>query len=161
MRPPRRIDPAADDMRALQELILRAFAFMDGRIDPPSSAHALTPASLQAKAATEYGLVIEEDGRPVACLFCRPEGAGTLYLGKLAVEPGRQGKGLGKALLTEAEALARSMGCLSLRLETRVELVENHRVFSRWGFVVAGESRHPGFDRTTSIDMVKSLRSNA
>ncbi len=147
-------------MQALHDLILRAFAFMDGRIDPPSSAHALTPASLRAKAEAEHGLVIEEDGRPVACLFCRPEEKGTLYLGKLAVDPGRQGQGLGHALLVAAEDLARSIGCISLRLETRVELIENHRVFSCWGFVRSGESRHPGFDRTTSIEMTKTVKSS-
>ena len=34
-------------------LVLGAFAYMDGVIDPPSSAHRLTPVSLAAKAEAE------------------------------------------------------------------------------------------------------------
>ncbi|RUW83531.1 GNAT family N-acetyltransferase, partial [Mesorhizobium sp. M8A.F.Ca.ET.059.01.1.1] len=34
-------------------LIMRAFAFMDGIIDPPSSAHLLTADALRAKALRE------------------------------------------------------------------------------------------------------------
>lgn len=158
MTGPRRIDAARDDMEALLGLILRAFAFMDGRIDPPSSARTLTPGRLRDKAVEETGFVIDgPDGLPVACLFCRLDGPETLYLGKLAVDPVWQGRGLGRQLLAAAEAHARAAGCRRLRLETRVELTENHRLFARWGFVRAGESRHPGFDRTTSVDMVKEI----
>lgn len=43
-----------DDVLAL---IMRAFAFMDGVIDPPSSAHRLTVDSLRDKARLESGFV--------------------------------------------------------------------------------------------------------
>lgn len=157
MEGPRRIDPDRDDMKALLQLIRTAFASMDGVIDPPSSAHELTAESLRDKARLETGFVIMDEGLPVACLFCRPERPDTLYLGKLAVDPARQGRGLGRLLLAAADDLARAAGLRRLRLETRVELDGNHRTFERWGFVKTGESRHPGFSRTTSIDMERAV----
>lgn len=143
-------------MDALLALILKAFAGMDGRIDPPSSAHALTVEVLRNKARDEIGYVIEIEDRPVACLFCKPE-PGALYLGKLAVDPDFQGKGFGRLLLVAAEELAQSLGLMSLRLETRVELTENHDLFRRWGFRNTAENSHAGFDRITSIEMTKRL----
>jgi GNAT superfamily N-acetyltransferase len=156
MPEPRPIDPERDDMAALLSLILAAFAGMEGRIHPPSSTRSLTPETLREKARLESGFVIEAEGRPVACLFCRAE-RDCLYLGKLAVDPAWQGKGLGRRLLAEAEALAGSLGLKRLRLETRVELTENHAVFGRWGFVRVGEHSHAGFGRVTSIEMAKEL----
>lgn len=154
---PRRIDPEHDDMAALLALIRDAFADMEGRIDPPSSVHTLDPHSLQAKARVETGFVIEEGRNPIACLFCRPEPPDTLYLGKLAIRPSHQGHGFGWQLLGQAEALAGQLGFHTLRLETRIELTDNHVTFTAWGFEKTAEKRHPGFDRTTSIEMRKRL----
>ena len=140
----------------LLDVILAAFAFMDGRIDPPSSAHRLTPASLRQKAAQEIAFAAVEKGQLVGCIFLKPEEA-TLYIGKLAVHPAAQGKGIGRLLLGRAEAMARELGLACLRLETRVELTENHRLFAAWGFAKTAENRHAGYDRTTSIEMRKPL----
>lgn len=153
----RQIDPGSDDFDALLALVLAAFASMDGRIDPPSSARLLTADALRGKARQETGLVVEIDGRPAACLFCRDEPPDALYIGKLAVDPARQGKGLGRALLAAVESRARALGRRALRLETRIELVDNHRIFTAWGFLRTAENRHAGYDRTTSVEMTKRL----
>ena len=151
-----RIGADFDRYAELHELILAAFAFMDGRIDPPSSAHGLTPASLRQKAAQELAFAAIDNEGLIGCVFLKPE-ATALYIGKLAVHPSAQGKGAGRLLLERAEATARQLGLSSLRLETRVELAENHRLFAAWGFAKTAENRHPGYDRTTSIEMRKSL----
>ncbi|MCA1968293.1 MAG: GNAT family N-acetyltransferase [Rhizobium sp.] len=151
-----RIDAGFDRYEELLHVILAAFAFMDGRIDPPSSAHRLTPASLRQKAAQEIAFAAVEKGQLVGCIFLKPEEA-TLYIGKLAVHPAAQGKGIGRLLLARAEATARELGLACLRLETRVELTENHRMFAAWGFGRTAEKRHAGYDRTTSIEMRKPL----
>lgn len=140
----------------LLALILDAFASMDGVIDPPSSAHRLTPVSLGAKAEAEIAYVAMEGQTLLGCIFCRPE-AESLYIGKLAVATGFQGRGAGRLLLDKAEELARTLGLPALRLETRVELAGNHATFARWGFARTGEYAHPGFDRITAIEMRKSL----
>lgn len=151
-----RLDSGFHRWSELLDLILASFAYMNGRIDPPSSALALTPQSLQAKAASEIGYIAFYGGHLADCIFCRVE-PDSLYVGKLAVLPGAQGRGLGRRLLTYAEAEARKRGLAILRLETRIELVDNHTTFAAWGFTKTAENRHPGFDRTTSIEMRKFL----
>ncbi|MGO6995826.1 GNAT family N-acetyltransferase [Rhizobium leguminosarum] len=140
----------------LLALILASFASMDGRIDPPSSALKLTTESLAEKARTEIGHVAIDGDKLIGCLFLRPE-ADCLYVGKLAVLPEVQGKGLGKRLLTIAEETAAALGLPALRLETRIELTDNHAVFAAWGFSRTAEKAHPGFARTTFIEMRKIL----
>jgi hypothetical protein len=60
-------------------------------------------------------------------------------------------------MFDKAEALARHWNLKALVLETRIELVENHLAFAAIGFAKTMESAHPGYDRTTSITMEKSL----
>lgn len=153
----RRVDESFKHWDALLALILSSFAYMDGVIDPPSSAHRLTLASLAQKARDEIAHVAtDETGRLVGCVFCKPEAA-MLYVGKLAISPDHQGKGIGRLLLSKAEEIAVEKGLGTLRLETRIELVANHATFEKWGFVKTAENRHAGFDRTTSIEMQKQL----
>lgn len=140
----------------LLSLILSSFAYMNGRIDPPSSALKLTAESLAEKAETEIAYVLIEDGALVGCIFLRPE-ADCLYVGKLAVAPGAKRRGIGRKLLGVAEDTARALSLPALRLETRIELTENHAVFGRWGFEKTAENAHPGFTRVTSIEMRKYL----
>ncbi|MCJ8054529.1 GNAT family N-acetyltransferase [Shinella curvata] len=151
-----RIDADFQRWDDLLALILEAFAYMDGIIDPPSSAHLLTPASLAARAQTEIAYMALDGQTLLGCIFCRPEPE-SLYIGKLAVAPFLQGRGVGRLLLEAAEHLARDLRLPVLRLETRIELTGNHATFARWGFVRTAENAHPGFTRITSIEMRKPL----
>jgi len=141
----------------LLALIMSSFAYMDGVIDPPSSAHRLTLENLAEKARVEIAFVALDGDEIVGCLFCRPEPPACLYVGKLCVSPNAQGKGIGSVLLEQAEALARELALPALRLETRIELIANHAKFAAWGFVKTAENAHPGYSRTTSIEMTKFL----
>ncbi|WP_167531464.1 MULTISPECIES: GNAT family N-acetyltransferase [unclassified Mesorhizobium] len=137
-------------------LIMRAFAFMDGIIDPPSSAHLLTADALRAKALRETGFLALDGDRIVGCVFAL-ERADGLYVGKLAVAPDRQGHGIGRRLMQAAEDLARSRGKAAIELETRIELTTNHAAFARLGFRETGRTAHDGYDRPTSITMRKTI----
>ena len=55
------------------------------------------------------------------------------------------------------EAYAAQCKLTCLRLETRIELVENHRIFAKWGFIRTAEGRHPEFTHPTFIEMRKTL----
>ena len=136
------------DWQALLGLIRTAFAYMDGRIDPPSSMLLLSPESIATQARTHEVWAIGTP--PVACVFLTPK-PGALYIGKLAVAVEHRGHGLARALIDLAETRARALGLPALELETRVELIENHATFRSLGFVETGRSAHPGFDRPTSI----------
>lgn len=144
------------DWEGLLALLRRAFASMEGRIDPPSSLHRLDAGGLVAKARDGACFLAFRGGRLTGCVFCDPH-ADCLYIGKLAVEPELQGQGIGRALLARAEAEAHALGLPALELQTRIELVENHRAFERLGFLRTGETAHPGHDRPTSVTMRKAL----
>jgi len=142
-----------DDLLAL---LRESFAYMDGRIDPPSSLHGLDAAKLAAKAEAEELVLAFADGTLAGCLFAAPRGD-VLYLGKIAVRPGLRGRGIARRMFALAEANARSRGFKALELQARIELVENHRTFTAPGFEKIGEGRHPGYTRTTDLNFRKSL----
>jgi predicted N-acetyltransferase YhbS len=139
------------DWDAILALIRRAFAGMEGRIDPPSSLQTLTVGGLRAG-----GEVWVIGVPPIACVILAPR-AEALYLGKMAVEPALLGRGLGRRLVGIAEARARALGLGALELQTRVELVENHAAFRAMGFEKVAETAHPGFARATSFTFRKVL----
>lgn len=150
------LEPGFDRWADLLALIRRSFAYMDGVIDPPSSVHRLTPALLAEKAAEETAFVARDGGRVVGCVFLADRGD-TIYVGKLAVEPGLQGKGVGRALMTAAEEHARALGRAALELQVRIELTGNQAAFARLGFRETAKMAHAGFDRPTQITMRKDL----
>lgn len=152
MTPCRAEDPF--DWQAILTLIQDSFAFMEGRIDPPSSMHRLTPADIAAQARQGEVWVIGQP--PVACVFLTVKPS-ALYIGKLAVARSHRGKGLARALIDMAESRARALGLPALELQTRVELTENHATFRALGFTETARTAHEGFDRPTSITFRRPL----
>src|SRR5512139_1987471 len=65
-----------------------------------------------------------------------------LNIHDLAVVPGRRGAGVGRALLTAAEAHARESGCCKLTLEVQDDNHPARTLYERFGFrdVVYGDS---------------------
>ncbi len=153
----RRLPTDFSDWAGLLALILRAFDYMNGRIDPPSSALALTPETLRDKAQAETAFLAHIGDRMVGCAFLA-EKADHFYLGKLAVDPDSQRRGIGRALMQAAEAHVRAAGKPEIELQTRIELTGNHRAFERLGYLETARTAHPGFDRPTTITMRKALR---
>ncbi len=138
-------------------LIQTCFAYMEARIDPPSSMHQQTLDSISKHSTSGEIWVIENDNTPVACMFLTPK-AHALYLGKLAVSDAYRGQGLARKLIEEcATTRARALGHTKLELETRIELTENHRTFEKMGFHKTDKTAHDGYDHPTSITMQKEL----
>ncbi|QCI63338.1 GNAT family N-acetyltransferase [Phreatobacter stygius] len=154
------IDPDFDRWDDLLALIREAFAFMEGVVDPPSSAQQLTVEGLRDKALAETGLVVFDGPRIIGCAFLA-ERQDHVYLGKLAVAKDYQGQGIGRALVRHAEGLAVRAGKPAIVLQTRIELTGNHAAFGRLGFIKTAETAHPGYDRPTSITMRKTLAAGA
>ena len=152
----KRIGGEFGDWQALLDLIREAFSYMDGVIDPPSSAHRLTLDNLRRKAETGpiFGAF---DGKTLLGCVVLTEEADHVYLGKLAVAEQARGKGVGKALVQAAEAFAAARGKPVLELQTRIELTDNHRTFAGLGFVETARTAHEGYDRPTSITFRKVL----
>lgn len=144
---PRRMDPA-EDMAPVHDLLTRAFAYMEGVIDPPSSMNRMTPGDLARDAARNELWVI--DPGPAACMILTVKGD-TLYLGKLAVAERHRGAGLGRVMIDHALARARAQGLGHVTLQTRVELLRNQAAFQRLGFREIERTAHAGYARPTSI----------
>ena len=149
-----RLAEAQEDFGAILALIRDSFAYMERRINPPSSMHRLTEAGIaEAARMGEVWLI----GAPVlACMFLTQQ-PGRLYVGKIAVAESERQKGHARALLAVAEARARALGLPKLVLETRVELSELHETYRALGFHEAGRHAHPGFDRDTTVLFVKPV----
>lgn len=155
------ITPAPDDFSDWKELLAllhRAYAYMEDRIDPPSSVHQLTEETIAEKSKNEILILATDAGELVGCAFAKPDGA-SLYIGKLGVDPALQRQGIGRQLMESAETFARERGLSTMELETRIELVENHRAFAAMGYSKTAEKAHEGYDRPTYIVMCKQLSS--
>lgn len=153
----RRCEPDDPALGEVLKLIQTSFAYMENRIDPPSSMHSLTLASISKQC--EIG-EIWTIGEPVqACIFLTYQ-KNSLYLGKMAVASEARGKGYGRDLIALAERRAKTLGFRALELNTRIELIENHRIFEKFGFVKSAENAHLGYDRPTYITMHKDLQEN-
>jgi GNAT superfamily N-acetyltransferase len=140
----------------LLALLHAAFAYQADRIDPPSSLNAFDAESIAAKAREEHLFLAVDDAELIGCVFAKPK-PGSLYVGKLAVLPSRQGQGVGRRLMAATEDFARRAGVAILELDTRIELTENHQTFAALGFVKTREHAHDGYDHPTFITMQKSL----
>lgn len=143
-----------EDWAQLMVVLRAAFAGMEGRIDPPSSLARMQVADLPEIAKTAEIWVI---GRPIVATVTLTARAGALYLGKLAVVPDHQGRGLSRTLVVLAEMRAAALGLPELMLETRVELAENHAFFQHLGFVETARRAHAGFDRMTTVEFRKKV----
>jgi len=144
------------DWPQLISLLRDAFAYMDTRIDPPSSLATMDIEDFKAKAIDETLLVAEDGGKMIGCAFAAIR-SDCVYIGKIAVAQAARRQGVARALMAAAERLARGHGRRFLELQTRIELVENHAAFAAFGFEKTGETSHPGYDRSTSITMRKRV----
>lgn len=152
---PRRMAPD-EDMGPVHALLTMAFAYMEGRIDPPSSLGRMGVEALRQAAADAELWVIEGEAGPLACMILTPQ-ADTLYLGKLAVAHAARGQGLARALIALSLDRARALGLATVSLQTRVELLENHATFAALGFEMTGATAHPGYDRPTSVSFRRAV----
>ena len=155
------VSPAGfSDWPQLLSLLRESFAYMNSRIDPPSSLTRMGIDEFKAKAAEETLIVATEGQSLIGCAFAalRDE---CVYVGKVAVAQSARGKGAARAMFAAAEDLAREHGRRFLELQTRIELVENHATFGALGFEKVAETAHPGYNRPTSITMRKRVAESA
>lgn len=72
---------------------------------------------------------------------------GALFVENVAVEPARQGQGLGRELLSLAEQLCREHGLPELRLYTNARMTENLALYAHLGYVEYERRTENGFER--------------
>ena len=89
-----------------------------------------------------------------ACWWSSPA-ADHLLLENVAVDPDRQGQGIGRALIDLAEQPARDLGVAEIRLYTNVAMTENMVMYPRLGYVERERITEHGFQR---VYFAKPLR---
>ena len=128
------------DAEAVAALIRLAFSAIPVRLEPPPSALQETGKAVRAHLHAGGGALAEG---PVACVLWS-ERDGGLYVSRLSVHPSRQGQGLATALMQAAEGEARRRGLPRLHLGVRLALLDNRRLFARFGFAETRLRTHDG-----------------
>jgi ribosomal protein S18 acetylase RimI-like enzyme len=90
--------------------------------------------------------VVERDGAVVGVLVLRTE-PDHLLIENVAIDPGSQGLGLGRALLAFAESYAARGGLSELRLYTHISMTDNIALYRRLGYVELDRRDELGFNR--------------
>ena len=137
------IRPAtARDALAIGELVERAYG-------PWVPIVGLRPAPMDA----DYGALVAEGdvfvaGEPevAGVLVLRPEGD-ALMVDNVAVDPARQGEGLGRALLDFASDQAAARGIEELHLYTHERMTSNVELYERLGWEEYDRLEQHGFAR--------------
>lgn len=70
-----------------------------------------------------------------------------LFVDNVAVDPARQGAGIGRLLLDFAESQARHHGLSELRLYTNAAMTENIAYYPRRGYRIVDRRIEKGYDR--------------
>jgi GNAT superfamily N-acetyltransferase len=102
----------------------------------------INPARVRDMLRTGKFLLREEGGALIACVYVEIRGERG-YFGLLAIDPARQGEGLGQKMVEEAEDYARAAGCAFMDLlivNLRAELPPFYR---RLGYVETGTELFP------------------
>ena len=160
-------DPGADnaittrlatpaDAPAVHALTQTAFATLEGRIDPPSSTRLETVEAVAAALAHGGGGIAELAGEPVGAVRFQPA-EDHLYVGRVAVAPEHQGRGVARALMALAERHAALAGLPETRVEVRQTLTGNVAMFQRLGYVVVAERPHPNRPESTVLLLAKPV----
>jgi GNAT superfamily N-acetyltransferase len=143
-----------DDAPAIAALINRAFA-VERSFKPGDR---ITADEVATRLVSGKFLLLGESGLD-ACVYLEQRGE-RAYFGLLAVEPARQGQGLGRRLVAAAEAHARAAGCRHMDLQivnVRDELV---RFYTALGYAECGTAPFPPNEITTRpVHFVRMTRS--
>ncbi|MFC7692140.1 GNAT family N-acetyltransferase [Paeniroseomonas aquatica] len=106
-----------------------------------------------ARIAAGQAWVLEDAGA-IAGLVVIEREADHLLLDNIAIDPARQGRGDGRALLDFVEAEARRLGLAEVRLYTNLLMERNIALYARRGYAETGRRQEQGFAR---VFMAKSL----
>ncbi|HZT66820.1 MAG TPA: N-acetyltransferase [Acidimicrobiales bacterium] len=138
----RRAGPA--DIAAVVDLVEEAFRGHASRAGWTTEADLLDGQrtdvrQVGALIGDERLLLAEVGAELLGCCQLGPEGPTAAHLGMLSVRPGRQGAGVGRALVAEAQRAARSwFGADEIRVLVIAQRIELIRWYEKLGFRLTG-----------------------
>jgi ribosomal protein S18 acetylase RimI-like enzyme len=103
-------------------------------------------ADFAAEIAADHVMVIETARTVDGYLIAGPE-PDAYFIDNIAIDPARQGEGLGRQLIDHAVSEARRFQLPSIRLYTNVAMTENLSMYTHLGFVETRRATENGFHR--------------
>jgi ribosomal protein S18 acetylase RimI-like enzyme len=104
-------------------------------------------------------VALDDEGRVVGdAIVAYRRGFHGARLDSLVTDPAQQGRGVGSALLAEAEQAARERGVVSMRLEVRVDNERAIALYQRRGYEIRGRTHDFYEDHSDAWRMRKRLR---
>lgn len=110
---------------------------------------------LRAELIDNLGCVVRDGARMVGAARAKRDGE-LLLIGRIAVAPDQQGRGIGSRLLAAVEERGREVGCLEAELFTGSLSEANLRLYQREGY--RETNRVDGDDGIQQVFLRKSLR---
>ena len=141
----------AADVPAIVDIVDHAYRHYIARIGKP-------PGPMlddYAARVSEDAVWVLQEGSAIAGILVLLSTPEYLLLDNIAIAPDRQGRGLGRRLLTFTESEALRRGYREIRLYTHQTMIENQRLYALIGYEETGRGSEAGYDR---VFMRKPLR---
>jgi ribosomal protein S18 acetylase RimI-like enzyme len=133
----------ASDVAALSDIVQRAYEPYVERIGrrpaPMDDDYASRVQQGQVEVAAQTGEIVGL----IVLIACD----GHLLIENVAVDPDQHGRGVGRALLAHAEAVAANLDLPEVQLYTNAAMTENLKLYPRLGYREAGRQTEDGFER--------------
>jgi ribosomal protein S18 acetylase RimI-like enzyme len=143
-RPPTRIRKAsADDAGRIGAIAHAAYVKYVSRIGREPSPMLV---DFAAEIAADHVVVIETAAAVDGYMIAWPE-ADAYFIDSIAVDPARQGEGLGRQLIDQAAEEGKRLRLPALRLYTNAAMTENLLMYAHLGFVETHRAMEQGFHR--------------
>jgi GNAT superfamily N-acetyltransferase len=131
-----------EDAELVHRIMHEAYLEYDGTVDPPMSANGESAAQV-ADAISRGGAVLAWDGAtPVGSARYRLSSE-FVHIKRVSVLPPWRGRGIATAMLRYVERLALSQGRTQARLQVRMSLSQNLKLYQRVGYRLVEVKAHP------------------
>jgi ribosomal protein S18 acetylase RimI-like enzyme len=142
-RPARIRKASADDVARIGAIAQAAYVKYVSRIGREP---APMRADFAAEIAAGHVVVVETAGGVDGYMIAWPE-TDAYFIDNIAVDPERQGQGLGRQLINQAVEEGKRLGSPALRLYTNAAMTENLLMYAHLGFVETHRAMEKGFHR--------------
>lgn len=150
--------PASEaDIPAILAVTHAAYAPYTGRIDPPSGVLRESADGVQHY-LERGGIIVAQAGDTLVGVVRYQPYEDHVYLGRLAVLPSWQKRGIGRRLIAAVEEWTLLLGLDEVRLNVRLELTENHTLYKHLGYIKDGLEAFERAPGRNYLKMKKSLR---